>query len=69
MPHTEEEIGMLTVGDSRLVGIKYKAIGQITGKPSPKFKIYLAGGVEIEVKARSEHKARCMAIDIMELMG
>ena len=70
MPYVEDkETVFLTcaVNSYKVSYITWKMSGQCGGMPPIKFRVAFYGGVKIDIEARSQHKAREIALDIAEL--
>lgn len=70
MPHVEGEPQLIAeVHGCPLYIIHWKNEGQCVAlTPAPKFRVELRGGVRIDVEAKSAHKGRKLALDILELL-
>jgi len=66
MPYVEDDE---TTYNEYISIVQYKRVGQCTGlRPFPHWRVKLRG-IVIDIKARSEHKCREMAHDMVTLYG
>ena len=68
MPYIEDEETVFLEEDGyKLSYITWKMSGQCVGVQPITFRVTFYGGVKIDITARSQHKAKQIALDIAEL--